>query len=285
MPLHYPTVRNWKFADKVQQVTTRDAILYALSVGYGQDPIDARQLRFVFERGLVCAPTLPLVLGYPGFWMQDPASGIDWVRALHAGQGLRLVAPVRLGSQVIGRTRVKAVIDKGPHRGALVVQERELMDAASGGLLAVIEQATLCRGDGGFGGGDAATPPPARMPHHVADYVVDLPTLPQSALLYRLCADPNPLHADPEVARAAGFQRPILHGLCTFGVAAHALLRTACDYDLSRLGELSARFSTAVYPGETLRTELWRCGNELEFRTRVLERDTIVLDHGRARIL
>lgn len=285
MPIHYPTLRNWKFEDVVQQVTPRDAMLYALSVGYGHDPVDAGQLPFVYERGLVCAPTFPLVLGYPGFWMQDPASGVDWVRALHAGQGLRLVAPVRAGSQVIGRTRVKAVIDKGPHRGALVVQERELVDAASGELLAVIEQATLCRGDGGFGGGDAAPPPPTRMPHHAPDYVVDLPTLPQSALLYRLCADPNPLHADPEVARAAGFERPILHGLCTFGVAAHALLRAACEYDPGRLCELSARFSMPVYPGETLRTELWRSGNELSFRTLVPARDTVVLDHGHARIL
>jgi acyl dehydratase len=122
-------------------------------------------------------------------------------------------------------------------------------------------------------------------PERAPDAVCELPTLPQQALLYRLCGDFNPLHADPAVARAAGFERPILHGLCTFAVAGHALLREACDYDPARLTSMRARFSAPVYPGETLRTEIWREADGIAFRTRAVERDIVVLSHGRAQVM
>ena len=120
------------------------------------------------------------------------------------------------------------------------------------------------------------------MPCRRSDLVCDLPTLPQSALLYRLCADPNPMHADPAVARAAGYARPVLHGLCSFGVAVHAVLKSCCGYDPRRLASLSVRFSSVVYPGEMLRTELWVDGAAIAFRTRALERGVVVLDYGAA---
>ena len=130
------------------------------------------------------------------------------------------------------------------------------------------------------GGGRPVHVPPDRAP----DATCDLPTLPQAALLYRLSGDFNPLHAEPSVAREAGFEAPILHGLCTLGVAGHAILRTWCDYDPARFRSLDLRFSAPVYPGETIRTEMWRDDGVVSFRARAVERDAVVLDHGRAEV-
>lgn len=284
MPLDYDKIRNRRFADVVHTYTERDTILYALGLGYGHDPLDTDQLRFVYEDRLRCAPTMPVILGYPGFWMKEPDAGIDWVRVVHGEQSLVLHAAIPVAGTVVGRTKVKAVVDKGRDKGALVIQERTVTDQATGRLLATLEQVTFCRGDGGFGGGDDPPPPAPPMPTTPPELVRDLPTIGQAALLYRLSADPNPLHADPSVARAAGFQAPILHGLCTFGAAGHALLGALCGYEPGRLSALSARFSAPVYPGETLRTEIWQQGDDVRFRTRARERDVVVLDHGRARL-
>ena len=282
MPLHYDLIKNWTFPEVEQTYSEKDSMLYALSIGYGYDPMDEAQLAFVYEKDLKVAPTMPVVLGYPGFWMKDPATGIDWVTLLHAGQSLRLHAAIPSAGTVVTSTRIKAVIDKGAARGALVVQERQVRDKTSGALLATLEQATLCRSDGGFGRGDTAPPAPLPIPGRPPDMVCDLPTLPQSALFYRLCADPNPVHADPALARAAGYARPLLHGLCSFGVAAHAVLRSCCGYDPLRLASLSLRFSSPVYPGETLRTEIWVGDTGVVFRTWAIEREMIVMDYGNA---
>jgi len=284
MPIEYDKIKNWPFPEVVQTYTEKDSMLYALGVGYGHDPMDEAQLRFVYEKHLLAAPTMPVVLGYPGFWMKDPAAGIDWVKIVHGEQALRLHRPIPAAGTVIGRTRVKAVVDKGRDKGALVILERSIVDKASGALLATLDHTTFCRGDGGFGKGDAAPAPPPPVPEGTPDASCDLPTLPQAALIYRLCADPNPLHAEPAVAKAAGFSRPILHGLCTYGVAGHAILRTFCNYEPERLSGLSVRFSAPVYPGETIRTEMWRRGSTILFRSRAIERDVVVLNNGVATI-
>ncbi|SMP82316.1 MaoC/PaaZ C-terminal domain-containing protein [Noviherbaspirillum suwonense] len=282
MPIDYDLIKNLDFPDVEHTYSEKDSMLYALAVGYGHDPLDESQLAFVYEKDLKTAPSMPVILGYPGFWMKDPATGIDWPRLLHVGHKLQLHAAIPPAGTVVGRTRIKAIIDKGAARGALVVQEKLVLDKVSGALLATIEQATLCRTEGGFGQGDAAPPALPPMPCRPSDLVCDLPTLPQSALLYRLCADPNPMHADPAVARAAGYARPVLHGLCSFGVAVHAVLKSCCGYDPRRLASLSVRFSSVVYPGEMLRTELWVDGAAIAFRTRALERGVVVLDYGAA---
>jgi acyl dehydratase len=197
-----------------------------------------------------------------------------------------------VAATVIGSTRVKGIVDKGRDKGAILVQERTLHDKATGELLATLEHLTFCRGDGGFSeqpdngprGGDPAPAPKPATPDTAPDLVCDLPTMPQAALIYRLCADLNPLHADPKVAKAAGFPRPILHGLASFGVAGHAIVKSCCDYDPTRLKSIGLRFSGPVFPGETLRTEMWRQGNRIQFRARSVERDVIVLSHGVAEI-
>jgi acyl dehydratase len=284
MAIDYGRLLAWPVPEIRHSYGVRDSQLYALAVGLGADPVDTRQLPFVYEKDPQALPTQAVVLGYPGFWMKDPGTGIDWVRLVHAEQGLTLHRPLPASGEVIGRTRVVGINDKGPGKGAIVYSRRTLHDAASDELIATLDISTFCRGDGGCGGSDAPpmtlTPTPERAP----DAVCELPTLPQQALLYRLCGDLNPLHADPEVARAAGFERPILHGLCTFAVAGHALLRTLCDYAPKRLTSMQVRFSAPVYPGETLRTETWREGSQIAFRTLAVERNVVVLSHGRAEI-
>ena len=277
--MDYDKIKNWSFPEIEQTYTAKDSILYALGVGYGHDPMDEAQLRFVYEKDLRAAPTMPVVMGHPGFWMMNPETGIDWVKIVHGEQSLRIHAAIPAAGTVIGRTHVKAIVDKGKEKGALVCLERSIVDKTSGTLLATLEHVTFCRGDGGLSKSDPAPPPPPVVPTGTPEASCDLPTLPQAALIYRLCADPNPLHADPAVAKAAGFPRPILHGLCTYGVAGHAVLKTFCGYVPARLSALSVRFSSPVFPGETIRTEMWRKNDTVLFRSRVLERDVVVLNN------
>jgi len=262
----------------------KDCILYALGIGLGQDPMNEDELAFVYEKTQKVLPTFALVQGYSPYWLRDPASGVTWTKVLHGEQGLTLHKPVQAQGVVVGQTRIVDVIDKGAGKGALVFSERQVTDKATGALLATLTQTTFCRADGGFGGPPREAPAPHPIPERPPDLTCDLPTRPEMALVYRLSGDVNPLHADPGFAKAAGFARPILHGLATFGVAGHALLKSVCGYDPARLTAIKGRFSAPVYPGETIRTEIWRDGVVLSFRARVVERDLVAINNGRAEI-
>ena len=159
----------------------------------------------------------------------------------------------------------------------LAYTEKTLTDAGTGTLLATCRATAVLRGDGGFGGPAGPVQPVHPAPEGKPDLVIDLPTRPEQALLYRLNGDDNPLHSDPDTAARAGFPQPILHGLCTLGVVAHALLRGLAQYDAGRLRSLALRFSAPVFPGEIIRTEMWHSG---AFRARVLERDIVVVSNG-----
>ena len=280
--LDVETVMGWRFDPVEQAYAARDSMLYALGLGYGSDPIDPAALRHVYEDGLVAVPTMAVVLGNPGPWTRDPRTGIDWVRSLHGEQGLVVHAPLPPAGRVIGHCRVTGIIDKGPGKGALLMQERRLVDAATGTLLATRTTTSFLRGDGGCGAPPREQPKPAAIPARAPDIVHDIATRPEQALIYRLSGDMNPVHADPAVAARAGFARPILHGLCTYGIAGRALLATACGGDAARFRELHVRFSAPVLPGETIRVELWQEGAEWRLRARVVERDVVVLNNGRA---
>jgi acyl dehydratase len=284
MPIDRDKLLAWPFEEVEQRYDERDTILYALGIGLGAEPTDPRQLRFVYEQGLQALPSMGVILGYPGFWLQDPRSGADWRRLVHGEQSIEILKPLPPAGTVLGMTRVRDVIDKGPERGALVFTEREVRDKASGELLCRLSSTTFLRGDGGFGGPAGPVPVPHPIPDRPADESCELATLPQAALIYRLSGDRNPLHADPAVAEKGGFARPILHGLCTFGVAGHALLRAVCDYKPERLRSLQGRFTAPVFPGETIVTEIWRDGASVSFRASVKERGKVVLDHGKATI-
>lgn len=284
MAIDYDALMAWPFPDIEQTYEARDTILYALGIGLGADPLDPGQLRFVYEEGLAALPSMAVVLGYPGLWMRDPETGIDWVKVLHGEQAFEIHQPLPAEGTVIGRTKVTGIVDKGAGKGALVYTERSIHDKASGEKLASLTSTTFCRGNGGFGGPDGPVLQPHPVPEGEPDEICDLPTITQAALIYRLSGDLNPLHADPQIARAAGFDRPILHGLCTLGVAGHAILKACCGYEPGRLKSLRLRFSAPVYPGETIRTEIWRDGNAVSFRSRVVERDVVVLNNGYAEL-
>lgn len=284
MPILYDKLLALKIPDVEQSYGPKDCMLYALGVGLGLDPVDEAQLAFVYEQHLKVLPTMAVVIGYPGFWAKELDTGIDWVKVVAGEHSLVLHRPLTPSGTVTSRTRVLDVIDKGAGKGAIVYSERTIDDKASGEQIATIVQTTFCRGDGGFGGPPRETRPVHPIPERAPDLVCDLPTRPEAALIYRLSADPNPLHADPAVAKAAGFPRPILHGLATFGVSGHAIIKSLCGYDPARLTAIAGRFSAPVFPGETIRTEMWRDGRVVSFRARVVERDVIALNNGRAEL-
>jgi acyl dehydratase len=284
MAIVYDKLLALKIPDVERVYTERDPIFYALSLGLGQDPVNTDELPFVYEENTKVLPTFPVVAAQPGFWARELDTGIDWVKVVHGEHDLLLHTPLPARGTVTSHTRVIDVIDKGAGKGALVISRRELNDKATGRLYATITQTTFCRGDGGFGGPPRTAPEPHALPTRAPDAVCDLVTRPEMALLYRWNADMNPLHADPAIATAAGFPRPILHGLATFGVSGHAILKIMCGYDPARFRSMAVRFSAPVYPGETIRTEMWRDGTIVSFRARVIERDIVVLNNGRAEI-
>ena len=271
----------WPFKDVVQTYTEKDSMLYALGIGLGADPLDRDQLPFVYEKSLRVLPTFPVVLGHPGAWNADPATGIVRNKVLHGEQGVELHRALPAQGTIRARTRIVDVIDKGEGKGALVYAERSIVDHASGEPLATLRATSFCRANGGFDGPSGPVREPHGIPARDADARVDIPTLPGAALLYRLNADYNPLHADPEVAAKAGFDRPILHGLCTFGIAAHAVLKHVCDYDPAAIRSVDARFSAPVFPGETISVDLWEDGDIVSFRAWVQTRGVKVLDNGK----
>jgi len=278
-------IRNLQLAPIEQGYEARDTILYALGLGYGADPTDAAELPFVFERGLKAAPSISCVLCHPGFWLQGPEYDVDWVKILHAEQAFRIHKPLPATGKLRGIYSVSGVEDKGAGKGALLHQEKELYDVASGDHLATVRSTLFLRGNGGQGGFGEGQAPATPLPEGAPDRVVELPTDIRSALIYRLSGDWNPLHADPAVARKAGFERPILQGLCTNGIACRAILRTYCDNDPERLLSMFVRFSSPVYPGETIRLEFFETdGNRIRFRAVAAERGITVLDRCEAEV-
>src|SRR3569623_746720 len=268
--------------DVEQTYGPKDCILYALGVGLGQDPMDENELAFVYEKNLKVLPTFPVVQGYSAYTIKRPKLGISWTHVVHGEHAVRIHAPIACTGTVIGRTRILDVIDKGEGRGALIYSERKIIDKAAGTLLATFNQTTFCRADGGFGGARREAPAPHPIPERAPDIVCDLATRPETALIYRLSGDINPLHAEPAFAREGGYPQPILHGLASFGVAGHALLKAVAGYDPARMPAMAGRFSAPVFPGETIRTEIWRDGNVVSYRARVVERDVVAINNGRA---
>jgi len=269
-----------------QSYTAKDCSLFALGVGLGADPMNMQELNTIYERAEAFAPLPAMVnvLAYPGFWAMEPDTGLTWQKILHGEQSLTIHSPLPAEGTVLGQTRLVDIIDKGADKGALLYSEREITDKATGTRLATVASTTFARADGGFGGANGPVRPVHKLPERAPDHVHDFQTSLRNALIYRLSGDFNPLHADPDVARGAGFERPILHGLCTMAVASWALPAVLADGDFTALTHMEQRFSAPVYPGETIRTEIWLDGDVTSFRARVLERDVIVLNNGLARL-
>lgn len=280
MAINHDHLLNYPIPEIRQTIRWQDTALYNFSIGLGQDPMDLAQLDFLYEARLRAMPSMAVVLGYPGFWIRNPDTGVDWTQVLHGEQSIILHKPLPAEGEIIGRSRIAAIVDRGPGKGAMLYNERVVTDARTGEKLATLEGTTFARGDGGFGGPSGPIKRPHAEPDRAPDLTVDLPTRPEQAIVYRLNGDHNPLHIDPEVAAKAGFKQPILHGLCTFGVVCHALMKSLCGYDPARFGRMDLRFSSPVFPGETIRTEIWHEEGGAAFRARVVERDKVVVSNG-----
>ena len=277
----YEKILNWPFEPVVQSYTKKDTMLYALGLGFGQNPTDANELQYVYEKDLLTFPTMAVVMGHPGSWLSDPESGIDMTKVLHGEQALQIHKPMPIEGTIVAETKVLEVIDKGAEKGAVIIIERKLFEQNSHELYCTQHSTIMARGNGGFGGPVTSIPKPHALPERQGDKIVEILTSTQAALLYRLSGDYNPLHADPELAKKVGFDAPILHGLASFGIAARAVLQ-ACDItNPDKLSFISLRFSKPVYPGETISTEVWRDKDVVSFRSIVTERDVVVLNNGK----
>ncbi len=264
-----------------QTVAARDAILYALSVGYGRVPTDAWHLQRTYEEKLVPTPTLANVVAHAGPWMK--AVGVDWAKVVHAEQRLTLHRPMPIATPLMSRSRMLSVVDRGEGKGMFATFER-VISAEDGGPVATILQTNACRGDGGCGSAGTAPEPLPSAPLRGPDRIFEIKVPEDAALLYRLNGDFNPLHVDPEQAAQSGFARPILHGLCTFGYAGYAIgIGSSADGPVD-LQSIAARFTAVVFPGETIDFHLWLDGRDVRFRGLVAARGATVLDNGVARL-
>lgn len=262
--------------------TDTQTMLYALAIGMGRDPIDECELSFVYEKNLQAMPTLATVIAWGA---RDVRTlGVDYPKVLHGEQRITVHSPLPVSADLVVDTRTKSIHDKGVGKGALIVSEINIKDASTGRLVCTLEPTHFARGDGGFSkesGDSGPATPPHIIPDRVADESCELATRAEQPLFYRLLGDRNVLHVDPEAARKAGFESPIVHGLCTYGMCCHAVLKTICNYRADLIRQFDVRFSAPVLPGDTLKVEMWRDAETISFRAIAKERDVVVIDNGR----
>jgi acyl dehydratase len=265
-----PVVRSTYTPDQV--------ILYHLGVGAGVPPTDPGELAYTYEKDLVVLPSfavIPAIGLLPGLG-QVPGLDFNWANVLHGEQEVILPQPLPTQAALETSARIAEIYDKG--KGALLILEAESRDEA-GELLFTNRCSFFVRGEGGFGGDSgpkAGNHPPERAP----DAVIESPTLPQQALLYRLCGDKNPLHADPDFARLAGFDKPIIHGLCSYGIACKAIVDRVLDGDVTRVARYQARFAGVAFPGETYHTAYWREGERVWLEVKSAQRGTPIISNA-----
>jgi acyl dehydratase len=275
--IDYPAVLDLKIEDQVIAWSDQQAMLYALGIGLGSDPLDEKELPFVYENGLKAVPTMATVVTFPIRVLGK--TGVNFARVVHGEQAVEWSRPFPPEGKAIVSNRVAAAYDKGD-KGAILILETSLKDDA-GAPLATLRSSIFARGDGGFGGPSEGQPPPHDPPQRAPDLSIDFPTRPDQALLYRLSGDRNPLHADPSFAKMVGFPRPILHGLCSYGITCRAILQAYTDFDPAPIRSHAARFSAPVFPGETITVDLWRDAEVVSFEARVKAREAVVIRNGK----
>ncbi len=261
-----PEIReNWTYAD---------TLFYNLSIGIGSHHLAPEELKYVQHRdNLATLPSMATVMAHPGFWLEHPDSGVDPRCALHGEQTVELDGPLPAEADIVSQSRVGRLLDKGEGRDAILETITDLIDARTEVRLARLRRTTVLRKCGGFGGEDLAGNKPSARPDDPADIVAEFATLPQQALIYALNGDSNPLHLDPTIAANAGFPGPILQGLCTFGIATFLLAEAAFNGQPERMRSIGMRFSSPVYPGETLQVAIWNNGF---FEVSTAARDQVV---------
>jgi len=256
-------------------------MLYALSVGFGRDPLDEDELRYVFEgRGeLKVLPTQAITVCVPGLIWDI---GLDVERFLHGEQKFKFHRPFPPATTVFNDSRVAEVYDRGGGRGCVLELDGDVRLPDGQPLVSWLSR-IVALGDQGLGSGKKI-PRPHAIPDRAPDLVGVDETRREQALLYRLTGDRNLVHVDPGVARKAGFPVPILHGACTASIACRAILRQVCKYDESWIEEFDVRWTSPAFPGEHIETAMWLDDDVVSFRCRSVERDRVVIDHGRCKL-
>ena len=263
-----------------------ESMLYAVAIGMGRDPLDDKELPFICETvGQKVVPTAATVLARPDRGAGAPRgmslmSKMNFALMLHGEQRLTVHQPLPRATSILVGNRTTGVYDKGEGKGALVTSETDVT-TEDGTPLFTLGTTLFFRGDGGFGGTSAGAPEPHVMPEREPDLTIEMEQRPEQAFIYALCGDRNPLHRDPAFAKKAGFPRPILHGLCSYGIACHAVLKGMLDYDSDAIASFDVRFSSPVFPGETQAVDLWRDGDVISFRVRIPERGVVSINNGR----
>jgi acyl dehydratase len=282
MPINYEQLMALKNLGQKYTYGDREVMLYAYGIGMGADPMDEKELAFVNEavadpRPLRVVPTFASVAA----WGSGPGEmNLNRVMVVDGERDITFHKPLPTASNITADSSVIAVYDKGKDKGA-VIRHQTVLKTDKGEALATLIASRFARGDGGFGGPSEGAPEPHPMPNRAPDRSVDITTRPDQALVYRLCGDRNPLHSDPEFARKAGFPKPILHGMCTYGISCRGILQTYADYDPTAFRQHIARFSAPVYPGETVTIEMWKDGDVVSFEAKVKARGATVIRNGK----
>ncbi|MDR7103686.1 MaoC/PaaZ C-terminal domain-containing protein [Croceicoccus sp. BE223] len=280
MPISYPAILELRETGKEYTYTDRETMLYALGVGMGNDPMNTDELPFVYEQDLRALPTLATVVAW-GAGVPTDKLGVNYKLVLHGEEKTILHRPMPVAATIVADSGVVEVFDKGEGKGAIIVRQTVLRDKADGEPIATLERTIVARGDGGSGGSIAPTPKPHPTPEREPDKIVDYRTAGNQAAIYRLSGDRNPLHIDPERGKAAGFDGPILHGLCSYGFTCRAVVEAFCDFDPGIVASHQARFSSPVFPGDTLRIKLWKEDDKtISFEAQVPERGKTVIRNG-----
>lgn len=281
MPIDYEQLVSMKNLGQRFSYGDREVMLYAYAIGMGADPLDEKELAFVNEattttRPLMVVPTFASVAA----WGARPGEmNLNRVTVVDGERDITFHRPLAIAANITADSSVLAVFDKGKGKGA-VIQQQTVLKSTSGEPLATVVASVFARGDGGFGGPSKGQPEPHQVPTRAPDLTLDISTRPDQALIYRLCGDRNPLHSDPEFAKRAEFPRPILHGMCTYGITCRGILQTYADYDPTAFKRHVARFSSPVYPGETVTLELWKDGKVISFEAKVKARGATVVKNG-----
>ena len=285
MPIYYPDVLEQGTKPRTFSYGDKDVMLYALGIGLGADPMNETELAFVYEKGLKVVPTAATVLAGRGQAEHLPTkpghrpSQPNYLMLVHGEQKVELHKPLPASGTFTTESRTVGAFDKGKDKGAVLLNQTTWKNEA-GEVVATLTGSSFCRADGGFGGPSEGQPEPHEIPGRTPDLSVDIETREDQALLYRLNGDRNPLHSDPESARKSGFPRPILHGLCTYGITCRAVLQAITGYDPDQIASHQARFSAPVFPGDTITVDLWQDGRAISFEARVKERGATVIKNG-----
>jgi acyl dehydratase len=285
MPIDIDRALGAELPDRRSSWDATDVILYHLGLGAGVPPTDPAEIAYTFEDGLTVLPSFGVIPAVPMLMdmLEVPGMDVDLARLLHGEQDLEIHGVLPAAATVRTSATITDIYDKGS--GALVVLETLTRDAETEQLLATNRFSAFVRGEGGFGrGSDNPSRPPMVRPSRPPDHQVECPTLPQQALLYRLSGDMNPIHANPEFARRGGFDQPILHGLCSYGMVCKAVVDTVLGGDTARVSRYRGRFAGVVYPGETIVAQMWREGTTVFVEALSKERNTPVLTQATVEI-